>query len=701
MQFFSRLSIRTKINAGIATVVLIFGLILTIMVVRITSRSLLDEIKKRGTSLTLNLAARSAEPLLAQDFLRLKDMVDEIKFSSEDIVYAFLLDSNGQVMSHTFKNGFPVALLTANILPPKTAEHIELLDVGDDLIYDFAVPIKVGQNRLGTTRIGLSRAKAQATVDSLVQTVVSASLGTALAAIVLGTIFAGTVIRRLDTLRKSAEDIVKGNLDLMIVPPPEKHCWKIQTCRFEQCPAHGDTLHRCWHLPDTCFHQGEDLRAATKAEDCQVCKVYLENRGDEIQSLAEAFDVMAYSLKNHIGNLRQAEQNIRRQQHILQIILNGTPDLVSLQDEHLHYKAVNQAFCSFFGIQEQDILGKGPDFRFGQEIIGQNPAEDWQVLAQEKFFSREIEFSQNQRKRWFHIVKLPIIDGKRIAGLLFTARDISELKNYQEKMIQSLKMEELGKLAGGLAHELKTPLGIILGYAKILLEDAQEPEIVEHLEIIDKQAQLGYQIISDLLNFSRQETGIKTELDVNNSLQEVAHLVQHTFLQNSINISLDFDPEVPNILGDEAKLKQVWMHLLNNAFESIPHDGIIAVVTKFAKDKGAVLISIADSGPGLTPVDQEKVFEPFYTTKATSLDIGLGLSYSYAVIKDHRGHISVHSPVLPAYSPAMAQSFHASGPGTQFLIELPIGSFEPLATESKEPFKLPAPPRITPVINKH
>ncbi len=701
MQFFSRLSIRTKINAGIATVVLIFGLILTIMVVRITSRSLLDEIKKRGTSLTLNLAARSAEPLLAQDFLRLKDVVDEIKFSSDDIMYAFLLDSNGQVMSHTFKNGFPVALLTANILPPNTAEHIELLDVGDDLVYDFAVPIKVGQNRLGTTRIGLSRAKAQATVDSLVQTVVSASLGTALAAIVLGTIFAGTVIRRLDTLRKSAEDIVKGNLDLMIVPPPEKHCWELQTCRFEQCPAHGDTLHRCWHLPDTCFHQGEDLRAATKAEDCQVCKVYLENRGDEIQSLAEAFDVMAYSLKNHIGNLRQAEQNIRRQQHILQIILNGTPDLVSLQDEHLHYKAVNQAFCSFFGIQEQDILGKGPDFRFGQEILGQNPAEDWQVLAQEKFWSREIEFSQNQRKRWFHIVKLPINDGKRVAGLLFTARDISELKNYQEKMIQSLKMEELGKLAGGLAHELKTPLGIILGYAKILLEDAQEPEIIEHLEIIDKQAHLGYQIISDLLNFSRQETGIKTELDVNNSLQEVAHLAQHTFLQNSINISLDFDPEVPNILGDEAKLKQVWMHLLNNAFESIPQDGIIAVVTKFAKDKGAVLISIADSGPGLTPVDQEKVFEPFYTTKSTSLDIGLGLSYSYAVIKDHQGHISVHSPVLPAYSPAMAQSFHASGPGTQFLIELPIRSSEPLATESKEPLKLPDPPRITPVINKN
>ncbi len=118
MRFLSRLSLSTKINAGIALVVLIFGLVSTIMVVRITSRSLLDEIKKRGASLTLNLAARSAEPLLAQDFLRLKDVVDEIKASSEDIFYAFVLDKNGQLMSHTFKDGFPVALIEANILPP-------------------------------------------------------------------------------------------------------------------------------------------------------------------------------------------------------------------------------------------------------------------------------------------------------------------------------------------------------------------------------------------------------------------------------------------------------------------------------------------------------------------------------------------------------------------------------------------------------
>jgi two-component system, NtrC family, sensor kinase len=691
MQFFSRLSIRTKINLGIALVILILGLVSTVLVVRITSGALMEEIKKRGSSLTLNLAARTTEPLLAQDFLRLKDVVDEIKASSDDIFYAFVLDKNGQVMSHTFKTGFPVALVQANILLADSPQHIELLDVGDDLVYDFAVPIQVGPNRLGITRLGLSRAKAQSTIDSLMQTVINVSLGTGLAAILLGTLFAGTVISRLNTLRQSAEDIVRGNLDLSTISPPEKHCWEIHDCRQQDCPAYGDSLHRCWHLPGTCYHQGEGLRAGSKSEDCQFCKVYLENRGDEIQTLAEAFDVMAYSLKNYIGYLRRAEQNIRRQQQLLQTILDGTPDLVSLQDENLNYQAVNQAFRSFFGIPEQEILGKGPDFRFGQELLGQNLEEDWQVLSQGKFISQEIEVNQDQGiRRWFHVVKLPIYDGNRIAGLLCTARDISELKNYQEKMIQSLKLEELGKLAGGLADELKTPLGIILGYTKILMEDlTQEPELLEHLRVIDKQAQVGYQIVSDLLNFSRKGAGVREKLDLNKSLQEVVQLVRHTFQQEGISIRVDLDPNIPAIMGDEAKLKQVWMHLLNNAFAAIPKAGIIAVVSKFAQDKGSVLISVADNGPGINSQARAKIFEPFFNTKSTSLGIGLGLSFSYAVIKDHQGKISVFSPIQPELAQEMAGPGNSNGPGTQFFIEMPLAHQEALDAGSQEVAELP------------
>ena len=156
---------------------------------------------------------------------------------------------------------------------------------------------------------------------------------------------------------------------------------------------------------------------------------------------------------------------------------------------------------------------------------------------------------------------------------------------------------------------------------------------------------------------------------------------------------MDLISNIPAIMGDEAKLKQVWMHLLNNAFEAIPQRGIIAVVTKFAKDKGSVLISVADSGPGINPEDREKIFEPFFNTKSTSLDIGLGLSFSYAVIKDHQGKYRF----IAQYSRSWAQngpSGNSVGPGTQFFIEMPVRLEKTLEAEIGEPAKLLDPPLL-------
>ena len=112
------------------------------------------------------------------------------------------------------------------------------------------------------------------------------------------------------------------------------------------------------------------------------------------------------------------------------------------------------------------------------------------------------------------------------------------------------------------------------------------------------------------------------------------------------------------------------------------------------QDKGAVLISVADNGPGLNPEDREKVFEPFFNSRATSLGISLGLSYAYAVIKDHQGQITVHSPVPPEYAPKPAGSGNSHGPGTQFLIELPVRLEKTLEAEIGEPAKLLDPPLL-------
>jgi two-component system NtrC family sensor kinase len=689
MRLLTRLSFRSKIILGITAVVAVFGVLSALFVSRIASHAMLGEIKKRGLSLSLSLAGRIADPMLALDFLRLKNMVDEVKESSDDIVYAFVQDKSGEVLSHTSKGGFPVNLKAANQVPLGARQHIQLLDIGDgdiskeERVYDFAIPVTISHERLGTVRIGLSQIKAHAAVRRLLFIIFGVSAGAGLVAVVLGTLFAGTVTRRLDMLRKSAEEIVKGNLDLQTGPQLKRNCWDIKDCHQPQCPAYGDPRRRCWYLVGTMCPECASGGFEQKIEACQECPVYQGMRGDEIQSLSEAFDFMALNLHTYIENLKEAERTLTRQQQLFKTILDATPDLVSLQDENLAYRAVNPAFCHFFGMAEKDILGKS-DAQIFPQVAERHQAEDLQIIRTGTPISKELLLARDHRRYWLHMVKMPVYDEDRIAGLLFTARDISNIKQYQEKLVQSVKMEQLGKLAGGVAHEINTPLCIILGYAQMLLEDmTRDTEGYEYLTIIEKQAQICRRIVADLLSFSRQIESKMAEMDLNQSIEEVLHLVRHTFRQNWIEIEADLEPGLPLMTGDKEKLKQVWINLLNNAFDSIGKDGTIWVRTRLCPKSQRVLVTVADSGSGIEAEDKTKVFDPFFTTKAPGVGTGLGLSVSFGIIQEHHGTISALSPVSPAFQGAAGEDKRPPGPGSVFLVELPISADEP-GTDSCE-----------------
>ncbi len=684
MRLLTRLSFRSKIILGVTAVVLVFGLLSAIFVSRVATRAMLGEIKKRGLGLGSSLAARAADPMLAQDFYRLMNMVDELKESSDDIIYVFVQDKHGHILSHTFKGGFPIQLRDANEVPPGARQHIQLLDIregpgqkrGEERVYDFAVPVTLSNERLGVVRVGLSQIKAQAAVRRLLLIIFGVSAGAGLVAVVLGTLFAGTVTRRLNVLRQSAEDIVKGNLDLQTGPQLRRNCWDIKGCQQPQCPAYGDTRRRCWYLVGTMCPECASGGFEQKIEACQECPVYQEMRGDEIQSLAEAFDFMALNLDTYIENLKEAERTLTRQQQLLKTILDVTPDLVSLQDENLIYRAVNPAFCQFFGLGEPDILGKS-DAQIFPQVAERHQAEDLQIVRTGTPMRKELLVSRNHRRYWLHIVKVPVYDEDRIAGLLLTCRDISEIKRYQEKLLQTVKMEQLGRLAGGMAHEINTPLCIILGYAQLLLEDVPRgTESFEYLGIIEKQAQICRRIVADLLSFSRHIESKMEEMDLNQSIEEVLHLVRHTFKQNWIDIVTAFDPGLPRLTGDKEKLKQVWINLLNNAFDAIGQDGTIWVKTSLCPQGRRVLVTVADSGTGIEAEDLKRVFEPFFTTKAPGAGTGLGLSVSFGIIQDHHGAISALSPSPPAFRGAAGPGRRSPGPGSVFVVELPVSPEE-------------------------
>lgn len=679
---FNRLKLRTKIVLGVSLMLVFCGLGIGLILSSMSSKALLEEGRKRGMALTSGLAFRLAEPILAMDFLQMKNLIDNVYNQYDDVSYVFLTDTDGNVFSHTFSGGFPTDLLMVD--PGEKEARSVLLSTEEGLIYDFSARVVLGDRNLGTVRLGLSRKL----IDSQIynQRVISllSTIGVVGLGIILALWFARTVTFRLNRLRESAEEVVKGNLNVHAGFNLDRNCWEIMSCDRKECPAYGDIQRRCWYLAGTLCPNCQGQEYPHKMENCRNCPVYRYNFGDEVQDLSEAFDVMAITVKKHIEELTQREKTIARQQGLLKTIMNVTPDFITLQDRDLSYKFASRAFCDYFNVNEEEIEGKTDFEIFSEEQADLNFHEDKQILMTGEPLSKEISFNRPEGQKWLHVIKVPVYDqDEGIIGLLLTARDISMLKKYQEQLIQSQKMEDLGRLAGGVAHEINTPLGIILGYTQLLLEDVDDDNLQSDLRIIEKQTKVCRKIVADLLGFSRHSQSAIESVDVNESLQEVVKLVEHVFSLNHIKIYRDFDENIPPLTGDRERLRQVWLNMLNNAADSIGQDGVIYVKSKLCAHRQRLAVSIADTGKGIQEEHLTKIFDPFFTTKPVGKGTGLGLSVSFGIIKDHGGKISALSPPPVEYLPADFPRSDSFGPGTVFIIELPLEHKEETETEDK------------------
>jgi len=669
-KYLQRLRFKTKITLGVTFMLVLCGLGLSLILSTMSSGALLLEGKKRGMALTSGLTFRLAEAILAMDFLQMKNSIDNVHKQYEDVVYVFLMDASGNVLAHTFSGGFPTDLLGVNLDGGK--EQPLLLTTEQGLVYDFNARIVLGDSNLGSVRLGLSRSDMDAQIRRQRLTSLYSTLGVVGLGIILALWFSRTITFRLNRLRTSVEEIVRGNLDVQAGFSLDKYCWQIMNCKRLECPAYGDVRRRCWYLAGTLCPNCVDRGYPSKIDNCKSCQVYRHNSGDELQDLAEAFDAMAMTVKKHIEEITEREKTIARQQGLLKTIMNVTPDFITLQDKEMMYTFAGKAFCDYFHLKEEEVVGKTDFDIFPEEQAELNFHEGKQLLRTGRPQVKEICYKSPEEQRWFHSIKVPVYDqDDSIMGVLLTARDITMLKKFQEQLIQSQKMEDLGRLAGGVAHEINTPLGIILGYSQLLMDDIKDEEVLEGMKIIEKQTKVCRKIVADLLGFARNSQSVNETVDVNGSIKKVTNLVEHIFFLNRIKVFFSLEESIPQVIGDEERLKQVWLNLLNNAADAIGKDGIIFVQSKTGPGGQGVVVSIADSGKGVTSGDLSKVFDPFFTTKEVGKGTGLGLSVSFGIIKDHGGKIAVLSPTPPEYLPADFSRSEHFGPGAVFIVELP------------------------------
>ena len=390
---------------------------------------------------------------------------------------------------------------------------------------------------------------------------------------------------------------------------------------------------------------------------------------DDLKTLESLAEYCGGALER-IANM----QALRRSEERYRGLIDSAQDIILTVSLQGIITSLNPAFEKLTGWTRIEWLGKSLIDFFAPEDSSRAQGYLRQTLETGKTFSGEFRIQKKNGDFLIaEFITAPQIQEGVKVGLLGVARDITEKKGLEDQLRHAQKLESIGTLAGGVAHDFNNILGIILGYASILHRDNVTPEMVEQVvKPITDAVQRGAGLVRQLLTFARK-TGVNTDpVNVNTIVFELASMVRATF-PKTIEILLETDPNLPILMADQSQLHQTLLNLCVNARDAMPSGGTITVRTgrvdgpsvrrlfPDAREEHYVVIAVSDTGSGMDEATRIRIFEPFFTTKELGKGTGLGLSVVYGVIQSLNGFIDVKSEV---------------GKGTAFHLYLPVLTIE-------------------------
>ncbi|MDA1313267.1 MAG: ATP-binding protein [Acidobacteria bacterium] len=265
---------------------------------------------------------------------------------------------------------------------------------------------------------------------------------------------------------------------------------------------------------------------------------------------------------------------------------------------------------------------------------------------------------RDDEERVLNIVVAPLVTKTfEHIGRLIIFDDVTERSALEDQLIQADKLSSVGLLAAGVAHEVNTPLAVISSYAQMLARQvSEEPKTAQILNKITAQTFRASEIVNSLLNFSRTSGHEKMPLDLPRVITETLDMVSPQLRKAHIAVETDFSAAA-RVLGNSGQLQQVLLNLVLNARDAMPEGGRLTIQTR--EHDGTAIITVRDTGVGMTPEQSRRIFDPFFTTKGPKRGTGLGLAVSYGIIKEHSGTITVESQ---------------PGAGSTFSVEIPLAA---------------------------
>jgi PAS domain S-box-containing protein len=390
-------------------------------------------------------------------------------------------------------------------------------------------------------------------------------------------------------------------------------------------------------------------------------------------------------------------RKLRERNREMETLVNGIRDFILVITPDMTVVEANEAFLQKMGYAREDVIGRKCHEVYRRTgtpcdvAVALCPLRE---VVQNKDKSRQIQKRTlpSGEIRFYEVNIYPIWEtGGKVSKFIHISRDITEQRRQEEEITLRLeqmvvdrtrqlqethaqllhqdKMSSLGKLSAAVVHEINNPiagiLNLVLLMKRMIAEQALGPPEIErfgsYLALMETETRRTGRIVSNLLAFSRQSKLRMKPVSINRLIERTLMLNASLLVIANVRSETRLDPELPEIVGTEDQLQQVFMNLISNAVQAMEdrEGGVLKIRTRHKPRHQKIRITVRDNGIGIPPENMPKLFEPFFTTKKKGKGVGLGLSVAYGIIQEHSGSITVKS---------------RAGEGTEFRIELPAGA---------------------------
>ncbi len=625
-------SIRLRLTVFVILLLILTTFAFSIVTVKIQNKTILNEIIRRAETSSKSAAAVAAYCLVSDDSLALDHIVFKGKSSSDDVEYIAIVDKKMRILAHSDlkKRGDVLKEVGGDILKKDVdGTVVREIAFSNDKIFEIYTPILFKGKPLGTVFVGVNQSvllKAQGFARKRIFWLCASILLVA----VIGVIGISILITRsIQELASGVEELEQGK----------------------------------W---------GRPLRVYSR---------------DELGKLTESFNKMSRTIM-------EQQKEVSKYTQQLQTLSENAPFGMVMIDKDGSFEYINPRFRELFGYDSDDIPnGKTwfrkayPDPTYRHDVIStwMNDLESFK--SGEKTQRTFTVTCKDGTEKIINFVPVRLETGESLVA----CEDITDLKRSEEERVvlqdqlrQSQKVEAIGHLAGGIAHDFNNLLTVIKGYSELSRVGLKEGDTLrDNIDEIQNAAERAASLTRQLLAFSRRQVMEMKVIDLNTLLRDLEKMLRRV-IGEDIELVLPLTEDIERVMADVGQIEQVIMNLAVNARDAMPSGGNLTIETanveldeSYArthidvKPGHYVMLSVTDTGMGMTPEVRERIFEPFFTTKEKGKGTGLGLSTVYGIVQQSKGHIWVYS---------------VQGRGTTFKIYLPRVD-EPLEGIRKEVLK--------------